>query len=276
LYTDADACTQAPCEKDAMMARRCPHCDQRLLPDEQRCWHCGRSVDPVRDEAAVGDSAPSEPIRNDASVAIYGGVTLVVVLVAIILTLFLGRQPRFEASTANLPQGWIVARDAEQTFAVFLPQSWQRYQSSSDESRLPEALVSSDLYRDALLPLAGFVDDEVAIFIAIGSEPSTFLLVARSSVLNRLSPTDVAGADYSESTEDGVSVFEARRLESLGTLQAHLQVRHRADTGDGGVCRQRFMRSEQAALLFSLCSMPGALGHDAAETILSSIQVLQD
>lgn len=259
-----------------MMARRCPHCDQRLLPDERRCWHCGQPVDPVRDEVVASDSAPSEPIVNDASVAIYGGVTLVVILVAIILTLFLGHQPRFEAPTANLPQGWIVARDAGQTFAVFLPQSWQTYQDIGDESRLPEALVSSDLYRDALLPLAAFVDDEVAIFIAIGSEPSTFLLVARSSVLNRLSPADVAGADYSTSAEDGVSVLEARRLESLGTLQAHLQVRHGADTRDGGVCRQRFMRSEQSALLFALCSMPGALGDDAADTILSSIQVLQD
>lgn len=267
---------RTPYDKGALMSRRCPHCDQRLMPDEPRCWHCGQPVDLAPDEVAEGDLAASEPDRNDSSVAVYGGMTFVVVLTAILLTIFLGRQPRFEAPTANLPDGWIVARGAEQAFAVFLPQSWQMYPSVEDVSRLPDAVVDADLYRGALLPLAGFVDDEVAIFLAVGSEPSTFLLVAQSSVLNRLSAADVAGADFSESTEEGVSVLEARRLESLGTSQAHLQVRHSAGTADGAVCRQRFMGGEQSALLFALCSMPGALDDEAAETILSSIQLLQD
>lgn len=255
-----------------LMSRRCPNCDQHLFSDEQRCWHCGLKLEPLVDSGASAPAA--EPA--DRSFTIYGIVTAGVLLAALLLTVYLGRQPRLAPSAADLPDGWHIVTDRARNFAVFLPQAWRIFQNPGATDQLPATLTRTELYRDALLPLGGFVDDEQALILAVGSQPSTFLLVASSSILYRLSPADVAQADLRQPNAEDITVLEARQLESQGTAQTHLRVLHGADEANSALCRQRFMRGEDAALLFTLCAFPGALSDHAAETILSSIQILRE
>lgn len=256
------------------MTRRCPNCDQQLLDDEQRCWQCGLQLEPLTEtRAAVAETAAPDP--EELSFTVYGALTIAVILAAFLLTLYLGDQPRLELSEANLPEDWIMTSDNERSFLVFLPEAWRTFQLPEDADRVPQSVVATGLYRQALLPLAGFVDDEQVMFLALSNEHSSFLLVARSAILSRLSPADVAQADLSLEGEELVTVLEARQLVSHGVAQAHLRVLHGSDETTGAVCRQRFVRGEQSSHLFALCAEGGALSDQVVEIILSSIQVLQ-
>lgn len=257
------------------MSRRCPNCDQQLLDDEPRCWQCGLQLEPLT-ETRADIAETTEPDPEEFSFTVYGALTIAVILAAVLLTLYLGDQPRLEPSQADLPEGWIMTTDNKRSFLVFLPEAWRTFQLPRDEDRVPLIVAAAGLYRQALLPLSGFVDDEQVTFLAVSSEHSSFLLVARSAVLSRLSPTDVAQADLSVEGEETVTVLEAQQLVSHGTAQAHLRVLHGSDETTDAVCRQRFVRGDQAAYLFALCAGPDALSDQVAEIILSSIQILQE
>lgn len=71
------------------MSRRCPHCDQHLLEDEDVCWHCGARLEPAANTAAGSQVDPDETMF-DRSFLIYGALTVLVVLAALFLTFFLG------------------------------------------------------------------------------------------------------------------------------------------------------------------------------------------
>lgn len=72
------------------MSRRCPQCDQHLLEDEDVCWHCGARLESVADGAVAGRPVDPEETMFDRSFLIYGALTVLVVLAALLLTFYLG------------------------------------------------------------------------------------------------------------------------------------------------------------------------------------------
>lgn len=267
------------------MSRRCPNCDQHLLEDEQTCWQCGYRLGPAPDNLAAppsagaaslsaetrADSPRADSPRPDSSLIIYGAVSLCVVLFAIFFTFFLGRQPRVETSTVTVPEGWVIMADRQRNFSVFLPQEWPVLDANSEADELARALSEREVYAMATHPLGGFVEDEEVIFLARGSRPSTFLLVAISPILNRLSLAEAARL----AREGDVLVRDARQIENLGAWQTAISVVLEAAGEADTHCEQRFIGGEQTALLLALCAPPGQLTAETSETILSSVQRLR-
>lgn len=256
------------------MSRRCPNCDQRLLSDDVRCWHCDLRLEPLDDVRDDRDEA-AQP-SNDPFLTTYVAITVCVILAALSLTIFLGNQPQLEPFSADTPNGWTLVTDSERTFVIFLPETWRVVPNPDKAGQIPLTVAGIAHFRNALLPLSDFVEDEQRVLLAIGGQPSTFLVVGQSAILNRLSAADIARADLAEISVEGVTVLEARQIESRGTAQAQIQVLHGVDEEDGALCRQRFVRGVRGAYIFSLCAQQDALGAEAADTILSSIQLVDE
>ena len=154
------------------MSRHCPNCDQRLLADEQVCWQCGAQLQPQTEPAPVATvSGNARSWRSDPLV-IYGAITGFVILIALLLTGYLGRLPRSQVTVGNPPEGWVVAGDPSRTFALFLPEDW--FLHLEEDNALSTALGQHDFYRLALSPLVDYVeDDEVTLLSLIHiSEPT--------------------------------------------------------------------------------------------------------
>lgn len=252
------------------MSRRCPNCDQHLLADETVCWQCGAQVQP---ESSV---APVTPTKNRAAtwrsdpLIIYGAVTALVLLTTLLLTAYLGRLPLAQTQMGNPPSGWVAVSDPARQVALFLPQDWSRY-TAPDEA-LTQVLEQHDFYDQALAPLVEYVEDEEVVLLATGARPTTFLIIARSVRLNRLSPADAAflAGDGDDRVVDAREIAPAQ-----GASQAAFLVELPTESAAPLQCRQRFLRGIDSAFLFSLCSSENGLQEEAAGVILSSIQRLQ-
>lgn len=247
------------------MSQRCPNCDQRLLPDDQVCWHCGLILASPSD-APAAPAPPSPQAPRAQPQHIYGALTAATILLALLLTVYLGSQPRSRRPLGSPPQGWGVSSDRAQSFVLFLPQDWRQFTA---EVELAELLAQEPRYHAALAPLAAAVDDEEVIMLVRGQHPLVFLIVARSERLNRLPAAEAASLFVAG--EEGV--LEARSVQSQGAAQAEFHI----DLHNDGElhCRQRFIPGDATAFLFSLCTPPSALPRQTIDTLLSNIQLLR-
>lgn len=264
------------------MERRCPNCDQLLLGDETECWQCGQRLSRVPQAAeARQEPAPdvkAESQRSRTALEIYAAWTVVVVIAALAVTVLLGRQPRVQAATVPLPEGWTVVSDRERIFTVFLPEAWEQLDAADeDEKRRMERLLSDvAVYRQATEPLTGFVEDEAPVFLARGSTradsdvPAAFLIVVRSRLLNRLTPAEAMGL----AQEGSVPVLDVRRVTNFEKSHVALRVEVPGAGSEEMTCRQQFTTGEQQALLLALCAGPGQLTSDTVDTVLGSAQRL--
>lgn len=251
------------------MSRHCPNCDQRLLADEQVCWQCGAQLQPQTDSAPVTTAAGSARKWRSDPLVIYGAITGFVILVALLLTAYLGRLPRSQLTVGNPPDGWVIAGDQPHPFALFLPEDWSLH--VEEDAALRTALRQHDFYGRALSPLMDYVEDEEVVLLATGAQPTTFLIVGRSPRLNRLSTGDAATL----ARADDEPVLDSRQLESQGAPQAEFRIELETDDSGPLQCRQRFLRGLDAAFIFSLCTSSTGLQEEAADTILSSIRLTQ-
>lgn len=270
------------------MERRCPYCDGRLLEDDTVCWQCGRQVTGVQQSSPPAAGAPEEvvgpgagspeaapedgpPVRASA-LTIYGGLTVVVVLIALLLTIFLGRRPLVQTGGVPLQEGWIVVTDRARTFTLTLPAQWQTLDVAVAPQReqVQQLLEEIPSTRRATTPLGSFVDDDEVLFLATGARQLTFLLVSESRRLNRLNPQDAIdlarGAD--------AAVLEANHVQNFDKSHVALRVALSGDEQTGPVCRQQFITGEDVALLLALCAEPGQLNEETVNTILNSVQRL--
>lgn len=72
------------------MSRRCPNCDQRLLEDEDVCWQCGARLEAQAADSPAAQQVEPEQTMFERSLLVYGALTVVVALAALLLTLYLG------------------------------------------------------------------------------------------------------------------------------------------------------------------------------------------
>lgn len=261
-------------QADSGGERRCPHCDQRLLADEAVCWHCGRPV-PAASQAPPQAAGQEEQQakRRLSPAGVYGALTALVIAGALAFTIFLGSQPRLQATEIALPDEWNIVADRDETFSVYLPEAWQTLDAGVEDEaqQLRDLLAQNEAYQAATLPLGSFVEDDEALFLAMGAQDSVFFLVMTSSILNGLSEQEAIGlAQEAEST-----VVAANRVQNLGGSYAALRV-ELPQTGPNGLfCRQQFRPGSGFALLVALCSERGRLNPDTADTILASFQRLR-
>lgn len=273
-------------QADSDADRHCPFCDQRLLADEVVCWHCGRPLAAAAQGAAATQGAPAEQGAPDTArqghqqakqryspAGVYGALTALVIAGALAFTIFLGRQPRLQATEVTLPEAWNIVADRDETFSVFLPEAWQTLDASVEDEaqQLRDRLAQDEAYRAATLPLGGFVEDDEALFLATGSEDSVFFLVMSSVVLNRLSEQEAIGLAQQADT----TVVAANRVQNPGGSHAALRVELPQIGPSGLSCRQQFRPGTRFSLLVALCSERERLNPDTADTILASFQRLR-
>ncbi|NIQ94606.1 MAG: hypothetical protein GWN87_10605, partial [Desulfuromonadales bacterium] len=90
------------------------------MEDEAVCWNCGQPTGvvpaetrPATDQGLSGDWSLS-------AVVIYTGLTVAVVVGALLLTAFLGSRPRLQAAGVQPPDDWQQVTDEDETFTLFL------------------------------------------------------------------------------------------------------------------------------------------------------------
>jgi hypothetical protein len=254
------------------MSRRCKKCDQLLLADETKCWYCGQEV--AEAEALTQTGLAEEAASPTSALAVYTGLTGVVIVAALLVTAFLGRQPRVERVQVRIPDNWQAVTDQARTFTVFLPQEWSTLDAADAGQReqLEEALARNETYRLATAPLGNAVDDVETIFLAAGGDPaaaampSPFIVVARSATLNRLAPAaalELTRADPNAVGEAIVTEDYNHRILSLVVEPPETDL----------VCRQQFTSGEAVGLLAAVCAR-SAVEQSTAARIIDTFQRL--
>lgn len=263
------------------MDRRCPYCDQLLLPDDTVCWQCGRAL------ADTAGSGTARDVWQEAGRQLqlsprqfYGGLTLLLVLAALLLTAFLGRQPRLQAARTDLPTGYVWFRNSRNDFTLFLPQTWKLLDpGTGDRQAAMDLLVETEAgLRTSYHPL-GLLDEELhTMFYAAGPLPGQdsaegHLLVARSRALNRLSPAELTAVAEAGAAELGITLEEAQEVSLNDRKGVVLTVVMDTDNGPRR-CQQRLYPGAQELLLVAACAPPDPLHQQTLFEIFASFQRL--
>lgn len=269
------------------MSTRCPHCDQLLMEDEAVCWNCGRptglaSVDREGEGAAHGAAEETAQQGGEqgerrpfSAVVIYVGLTAVVILGALLLTAFLGRQPRLQAASVQAPETWQRVTNGDETFTVFLPADWRFFDAGDAQQRdtLERLLAENALFREALHPWHEVRDVEV-VFLATSDPPEAagppeeLFIVARSAILNRLTYFELVSV-----VEQGdVIISSAEVVEDYDRRYAYVQLR----TPEALRCQQQFILGEDDVLLAVFCARSEEPPATTLELLRTTFERLSD
>ncbi len=265
------------------MDTHCEYCGEPALDSDVKCWQCGRPL-PGREEV-TGITVPVKEAWqykvSPSTVLIYGMMTILVILSAVVVMYILGQQPKIQVSlgTRTAPN-WVQVIDAERTFIVSLPDDWQRIDlDTNGQEDIDNRLAASPLFLLGTYPLGAEADDLSIHFLAEAETPADgppppFMLVARSVLLNRLSYEEMVDfllrSDYAISQAVFIDDFD----------KSHVSIITRMVIEDGPVdalrCQQQFILGEVDSMLLALCAPAGryAIYAKTFEVIASSFQRL--
>lgn len=275
------------------MSDKCPNCDKPVLSTDIICWHCGYQLPkrpPAKTESTRRPTTrPSRrlPPAGDAEVAeldlralaIYGLMTLAVILTLWLVMRSLSRQPILVRSAAFELGDWVSVTDVDLRYTLSLPSDWQWLDAAfRDQSDLLAEIVARQPYVDrALRPLGEAAGDLELLGLAVGTQvlettdPLPFVVIGRSVQLGALSPADALAR-----LDDAPAVTE-RALDTrvAGQPQARFTM---LDLPNAYQCRHLFTTAEGVGYLLAACapqSRYGTLQHDLAD-ILDSFQLLEN
>ena len=275
------------------MTEACPNCGKPLLPTDTVCWHCGHTL-PKRKgklpealnlpppKARARNGAETGPLEYDLrALAIYGLLTLAIVLALWLVMNALGRRPVLVRSAGpNSTADWVTVTDADLRYTLSLPPDWQWLDVAyRDQSALLGELIARQPYIDqALRPLGDAAGDVEILAVAVGAAnledltPAPLVVVGRSA---RLRDLDTQGALnlLAQQTLPATETVVDTRL--AGQPQARFSV---LDAARAYQCRELFVTGAGAGYLAAACaprSSYGALRPDLNE-ILDSFQLIQN
>lgn len=247
---------------------KCPNCDQTILPDDVTCWQCGHQL---KDEPAAPNVKESwqDAEQPNMALAVYVGLTAFIIIMAIVITISLGRQPLVQAASQVPAEGWQIAVNEPRSLIVHLPASWHYYDAFdvSNTTTFNELVVGNQLFSQATRPLGEFVDDAQPIFLATVAplaeepNPNQFVLVVRSVSLNQWSATQALAA----AQEGGVEIVEGENVEDFDKSHAFLQVRIPFGEGEIG-CRQQYIDGAGYGMLVTACGDNANISADILKT----------
>ena len=253
------------------MIARCENCGQTALENDKVCWHCGRPL-AGRDPEQPDKVAVKKGWQQTQSIGAAGGyitIAVMVVLATVFVTRLLGTQPRVAASVGERPpEGWETIQDFARTFTFHLPEEWSWFEPTRREKRsdppLETMLADNSSFLLGTHPFGAEAEDLEIIFLGteIMTETQTaasaeladaFLLVAKSSQLNRLTYEEVAQFLQSSSYR----ILEVEIVEELDNSYMGVQVE--TPVGDDlnfayWRCRQQFFLGDEESLLVTVCA----------------------
>ncbi len=283
------------------MSESCPNCGKPVLPSDTVCWHCGYTLpkrpkatppaqtgQPARPGAALHlpartrPAAESPPVVYDfRALAVYGALTLLVVLGLWLVMRSLSRQPILVRSAAfGLGGDWVAVTDVNLAFTLSLPTDWQWLDVGfREQSNLLERVLDRQRYIDrALRPLGAAAGDVDILAVAVDSQaleedvPQPFLVVGRSARLAELTPEEallLLAEQPLPTTGEGIDT----RL--TGQPQARFAV---LDQANAYQCRHLFVPNQAArAYLLAACAPQARFGtvERDLDEILDSFQLLE-
>lgn len=270
------------------MSDACPNCGKPVLPTDTVCWHCGHPQ-PRRPKTRPGGRAQGTSTGEQAAdaadydlraLAIYGLLTLAIVLSLALVMRALGRQPILVRSAALAGGNWVTLTDVELRYTVTLPSDWQWLDVAyrDQEDLLGEIIARQAYVGRALEPLGG-EGDATILGVGLGTQdltaevPIPFVVVGQSATLRDLTPP--AALDRLRSLELPVSETAVdNRL--AGQPQARFDV---LDFRDGYQCRHLFVADpNEAGYLVAACAPQAVFGslRSTLGDVLDSFQLLQN
>lgn len=283
------------------MSDACPNCGKPILPTDTACWYCGytlprkaakpaaaakpsgrpRPSRAARGRPATAASSTEPPVAYDfRALAIYGSLTLVVILSLWLVMSALGRRPILVRSVFDLGSDWVSVTDSELRYTVNLPPDWQWLDVAfRDQDETLERLVAAQRYIGrALRPLGEDAADLEIIGVGLGTrtpesgEPATFLVIGRSPGLRQLTPEaalDLLGARRPDASEAAVDTHVPGQPQARFTL---------LDAAANYQCRHLFVADAAAAgYLLAACAPQSEFGNRDRDLqrVLDSFQLLQ-
>ena len=267
---------------------RCENCGHTALDTDSTCWHCGKPLpgreDAGRNKVKVRDSWGQS--AGPTSLIVYGGLTLFVILGAILLMASLGKQPQLQVRFGTRTQdGWSFINSANHQFTVSLPDEWSWLDGTDMETAIELAQLVEDqpVLRLASYPLGAEVQDLTVLFAAsstfVGDEGAPLLIIAGSPLLNHLSYQEalefLANSDYD--VEQVVLVDDYDKTHLSIVVDPPIQDDISGDGTDIIIrCRQQFVLGREESLLVSLCAQPTQARANAPtfDEIMASFQHL--
>jgi len=278
------------------MAEACPNCGKPVLPGDTVCWHCGyalprrpktRPAEAPREATSArararGEVAPGATTDYDLrALAIYGALTLAIILSLWLVMRALGRQPILVRSAGPDFNGqWMTVTDAELRYTLTLPANWQWFDAAyrGQTALLPDVIARQPYAGRALQPLGEAVGDVEILALAVDTpnlddpQPAAFAVVGRSARLAALDPQgalDLLGEQTLPVSETDVDTHLA------GQPQARFNV---LDLPNAYHCRHLFTSDGATAYLVAACAPQSRYGTQRHELddILRSFQLLQN
>jgi hypothetical protein len=244
------------------MHLRCENCEQLALDSDVVCWHCGQPL-LGREETTEEEVQVSESWQQSVSLSSLGaylGLTLVVIVAALLVMRSLGQQPLLQVNRGvRPPDGWQRISDTERSFTFWLPKEWYWYDESDPEQKpaFREEVESNPLYQASMSPLGAEVDDVELMFVALkpgieDEETAGFVVIGRSETLNRLSYEDA----LTFLNNSQYQVLNAGFVDELEKNHVILEVETQVAGADFDSlrCHQQFIRGEQESILVTACS----------------------
>ncbi len=279
-----------------LVAEACPNCGKPVLPGDTVCWHCGytlpkrpkaRPAEAPREPASVrararGDTTAEEAADYDLrALAVYGALTLAIVLSLWLVMRALGRQPILVRSAGPDFNGqWMTVTDAELRYTLSLPSDWQWFDAAyrGQTALLPDVIARQPYVDRALRPLGEAAGDVEILAVAADTpnlddpQPVAFAVVGRSARLATIDPQaalDLVGEQELPVSETGIDTHLA------GQPQARFNV---LDLPNAYHCRHLFTADGAAAYLIAACAPQSSYGtrRHELDDILGSFQLLQN
>lgn len=271
------------------MTGSCPNCGKPVLPADTLCWHCGYTLPKqpkVRPAAPTASRTPGEVDRGAVdydlrALAVYGALTLAIVLSLMGVMRALGRQPILVRSAGpGFGDDWMTVTDADLRYTLSLPSDWQWFDAAyrGQNALLPDLIAQQPYVGQALQPLGAAAGDVTILGVAVDTlnledAPAVaFAVVGRSERLGRLDPESALGL----LGEQPLTVSETGIDTDLpGQRQARFSI---LDRPNAYQCRELFTSDGAAGYLVAACAPESDFGAQRRELdeILTSFQLLQN
>lgn len=247
------------------MAHKCNNCGQPALETDTICWHCGQPLpqqkNPTKNEVEVATADPTPTAAAPLplqSIAAYGGLTLLIIIIFLTVIQALGNQPQVVQSLGeSLKPGWTDFTDHNRTFTLNLPMQWARLDryNPEQEDAFIKQLRENDQYQAVLAAYDAAADDRQLLFLSQANLPETavapFVLVTRSQQFSQLTPDQMTA--YLDSKPPGLAVLRANLEATVNGREQVTYITAMPYKDDTLRCHQLFYKDTPASYLIIGC-----------------------
>lgn len=269
----------------------CENCGKRVLPTDTLCWHCGYKLTPQPAPVdltvnprtqTVAPAAPTvAPSYDLRAIAIYGGLTLLIILALLLVMRALGQRPLLVNSAGlDIASDWTQLTDSQLRYTLGVPGGWQWLDVPfrDQQAVLADLIDRQPATRRVLDPLGRTAGDLTIEGVAVGTQalqlpdPVPFVVIATSPRLRGLAPEEALAL-----LSDSQPPANDQRIDTRVPLQP--QARFTVLDGPGGFQCHHLVTTDPAtaAYLVAACAPQGqfaAMQQDLT-VILDSFQLLQ-